>query len=213
MKRKIWIWTGCVILLVAIGLWAFSNDGSKSSEVETNQNVPTSPNPALVTIPDIDPEPSSETQQANPLPVTVPDVNLEPSEQDPEKDGSALSSVPNVTQDTGITISDPPVLQPEKEVTDVEVPITKPTATPKPTEPPKPKPKETDKPQSPDTPPTYEEKETQPNKPQNEPQAGDKNESGKVFVPGFGWVEPGGPNQGSQSESDGDWNKQVGIMD
>lgn len=206
MKRKIWIWTSCVILLGAIGLWAFSNDGGKSSEVETNQNVPTSPNPALVTIPDID-------QQTNPLPVTVPDVISEPPGQGPEKDGSASSSAPNVTQDTGTTISDPPVLQPEKEVTDVEVPITKPTATPKPTEPPKPKPKETDQPQSPDTPPTYEEKETQPNKQQNEPNAGDKNSSGKVFVPGFGWVEQGGPSQGSKSESDGDWNKQVGTMD
>lgn len=208
MKRKIWIWTSCVILLGAIGLWAFSNDGSKSSEVETNQNVPTSPNP-LVTIPDID-------QQKNPLPVTVPDVNSEPPGQGPEKDGSASSSVPNVTHDTGTTISEPPVLQPEKEVTDIEVPINEPTPTPKPTEPPKPKPKETDKPQSPDTPPTYEEKETQPNKQQNEPQAGDKNESGKVFVPGFGWVEDqGGGTQETTVGKQGDQltGNKVGSMD
>lgn len=200
MKRKVWVWTGFIILLGAIGLWAFNNDGGKSSEVDINQNVSPSPNLDHVTIPDIDPNPSSEAN-----------VNIETPEQVPEKDGSASSSIPDIT--TGTTISEQPVLQPEKEVTDVEVPITEPTPTPKPTEPPKPKPKETDKPQSPDSPPTYDEKDTQPNKPQDEPKAGDKNENGKVYFPGFGWIEQGEPNQKSQSESDGDWNKQVGTMD
>lgn len=205
MKRKIWIWTGCVILLGAIGLWAFSNDGGKSSEVETYQDVPTSPNPALVTIPDIDPESSSEA-----------DVNPETLEQAPEKDDSASISIPDIMQDAGTTISEPPMLQPEREVTDVVVPITEPTPTPKPTELPKPKPKETDKPQSPDTPPKYEEKEVQPNKPKNEPQAGDKNESGKVFVPGFGWVEDqGGGTQETTVGKQGDQltGNKVGSMD
>lgn len=200
MKRKVWVWTGFVILLGAIGLWAINNDGGKSSEVDINQNVPPFPNLDHVTIPDINSNPSSEAN-----------VNTETLEQAPEKDGSASSSIPDIT--TGTTISEQPVLQPEKEVTDVEVPITEPTPTPKPTEPPKPKPKETDKPQSPDSPPTYDEKDTQPNKPQDEPKAGDKNENGKVYFPGFGWVEPSGPSQGSKSESDGDWDKQVGIMD
>lgn len=200
MKRKIWVWTSCIILLGAIGLWAFSNNGDQSSEVETI--VPPSPDPALVTIPDIDPEPSSKT-----------DTNSESPRQNPEKDGSASSQIPEASQNTELSISEPPGLQPEKEVTEVEVPLTDPTSTPKPTEPPKPEPKETDKPHSPDTPPIYEEKETQPNKPQDEPKAGNKNENGKVLVPGFGWVEQGGPSQGSKSESDGDWNKQIGTMD
>ncbi|MFS0723702.1 DUF6550 family protein [Paenibacillus sp. 1P07SE] len=196
MKRKIWVWTGCIILLGAMGLWALNNDGGgKSAKVETNQNVSPSPNPsAAVTIPDVTPDPSSDAQLSNSKPITVPDV-------------------PEVTQDAGSSISESPVLQPEKEVKEVEVPLTEPVPTPKPTEPPKPKPVETEQPQAPDTPPTYEEKETQPNKPQNEPNAGDKNSSGKVFVPGFGWVEDSGENQGSQSSSDGDWNKQVGTMD
>lgn len=201
MKRKVWAWTGFIILLGAIGLWAINNDAGKSSEVDINQNISPSPNLDHVTFPDINPNPSSEAN-----------VNIETPEQEvPEKDGSASSSIPNIT--TGTTISEQPVLQPEKEVTDVEVPITEPTPMPKPTEPPKPKPKETDKPQSPDSPPTYDEKDTRPNKPQDEPKAGDKNENGKVYFPGFGWVEPSGPSQGSKSESDGDWDKQVGIMD
>lgn len=203
MKHKVWVWTGFVILLGAIGLWAFNNDGGKSSEVDINQNVSPFPNPALVTIPDVTPEPSSEAN-----------ANTETPEQSPEKDGPASNSIPDIT--TGTTISEQPVLQPEKEVTDVEVPITEPTPTPKPVEPPKPKPKESDKPQSPDSPPTYEEKDIQPNKPQDEPKAGDKNENGKVFVPGFGWVDDqGGGTQETTVGKQGDQltGNKVGSMD
>ena len=45
----------------------------------------------------------------------------------------------------------------------------------------------------------------------NEPQSGDKNDKGQIYVPGFGWInETGG--SGETVGSDGDINKQVGIM-
>ncbi|WP_411830149.1 DUF6550 family protein [Paenibacillus sonchi] len=111
------------------------------------------------------------------------------------------------------TLSETPVLQPEKGQKNIEVPITQPAKTQKPTQPPKPKVKASTKPQSPASTPAYEEKTTQPNKQKDEPKAGAKNNDGKVYVPGFGWVEDQGDNKGNTSESDGDWNKQVGSMD
>ena len=50
-------------------------------------------------------------------------------------------------------------------------------------------------------------------KPDNQPQGGDTKD-GKIYVPGFGWIEDeGGGGQGTVGESDGDINKQVGTMD
>ncbi|MCL2189149.1 MAG: hypothetical protein FWC16_09545 [Defluviitaleaceae bacterium] len=46
--------------------------------------------------------------------------------------------------------------------------------------------------------------------PNNTPQGGGNN--GAVYVPGFGWVQSSGQNQGGQSGSDGDWDKQIGNM-
>ncbi|EGW36662.1 DUF6550 family protein, partial [Desulfosporosinus sp. OT] len=43
--------------------------------------------------------------------------------------------------------------------------------------------------------------------------SGDKKD-GQVYIPGFGWVkDEGGGSQGKVGKSDGDINKQVGIMD
>lgn len=45
----------------------------------------------------------------------------------------------------------------------------------------------------------------------DEPQSSDKNDKGQIYIPGFGWVnETGGT--GKTGDSDGDINKQVGIM-
>lgn len=194
MKRKIWIWTIFIVLLGALGIWFFSNQSDKSSDTD------------VFSIPSSSPTLAIETSSPTPTTLPTPTATIEPS----LPASTPTIEVPQVTQHVEEAV---PILQPEKEVSHVEVPITKPSATPKPTEPPKPKPKETDKPQSSSKPPSYEEKETEPNKSAPEPNAGDKNESGKVFVPGFGWIEQSGPSQGSISESDGDWNKQVGIMD
>lgn len=45
------------------------------------------------------------------------------------------------------------------------------------------------------------------------PKAGDKNEKGQMWVPGFGWVDDSGPNEGTTVDGEGDINKQVGNMD
>lgn len=203
MKQKIWIWSVCIVLIGAIGLWALSNGSGSSAVVDTESrpNEPDTSHSEVVTIPDINAiESPSESDEK-------PAISEQASGQD------APDTVPDMTQATDATLSEPPVLQPEKETTDVEVPITEPTPANEPVKPPKPTPQATDQPPSPDTPPTYDATETQPNKPQNEPRSGDKNESGQVYFPGFGWIEPSGPSQGSISESDGDWDKQVGIMD
>lgn len=50
-------------------------------------------------------------------------------------------------------------------------------------------------------------------KPQEEqPQGGDTNPAGAVYVPGFGYIESSGPNEQGTSRTDGDWNKQIGTM-
>ncbi len=50
-------------------------------------------------------------------------------------------------------------------------------------------------------------------KPQeSQPQGGDTNPAGAVYVPGFGYIESSGPNEQGISHTDGDWNKQIGIM-
>ncbi|WMJ77033.1 MULTISPECIES: DUF6550 family protein [unclassified Sedimentibacter] len=46
----------------------------------------------------------------------------------------------------------------------------------------------------------------------NQPQGGDVNSKGETYLPGFGWIKNSGENQGIAGESDGDINKQVGIM-
>lgn len=46
-----------------------------------------------------------------------------------------------------------------------------------------------------------------------QPQGGDTNSSGGVYVPGFGYIENSGPVTGETADTDGDWNKQIGTMD
>lgn len=46
----------------------------------------------------------------------------------------------------------------------------------------------------------------------SQPSAGDTNNKGQTYVPGFGWVGNSGPNQGGASNSTGDINKQIGKM-
>ena len=46
----------------------------------------------------------------------------------------------------------------------------------------------------------------------SQPQGGETKD-GKIYVPGFGWIEDIGDGQGTTVDGDGDINKQVGIMD
>ncbi|MFT8887609.1 MAG: DUF6550 family protein [Ethanoligenens sp.] len=49
-------------------------------------------------------------------------------------------------------------------------------------------------------------------KSESQPQGGETKD-GKIYVPGFGWIEDeGGGGQGTTVDGDGDINKQVGIM-
>lgn len=47
---------------------------------------------------------------------------------------------------------------------------------------------------------------------ESQPQGGETNSNGAVYVPGFGYVENSGPVSGETADSDGDWNKQIGTM-
>ena len=65
--------------------------------------------------------------------------------------------------------------------------------------------------ENPEQPPQYEEKVTNPPTPQP-PTGGDTNGEGKVYVPGFGYVDPPGSVVQEEAGSDGDWDKQIGDM-
>lgn len=45
-----------------------------------------------------------------------------------------------------------------------------------------------------------------------QPQGGDTDPAGAVYVPGFGYIESSGPNRQETSRADGDWDKQIGTM-
>lgn len=45
------------------------------------------------------------------------------------------------------------------------------------------------------------------------PKAGDKNDKGQIWFPGFGWVDDEGANTGTVVDGEGDINKPVGKMD
>jgi len=45
------------------------------------------------------------------------------------------------------------------------------------------------------------------------PKAGDKNDKGQIWFPGFGWVDDEGANTGTVVDGEGDINKPVGNMD
>jgi hypothetical protein len=51
----------------------------------------------------------------------------------------------------------------------------------------------------------------EPPKIKDEPQGGDK-KNGKIFVPGFGWIDDIGEGEGTKADGDGDINKQIGDM-
>lgn len=136
----------------------------------------------------------------------APDANvgdITSAESGKEIDPPAISpsSKPNAASD---------VIDPEKEDTDITVPLTKPVEKPSEANPDKHEKGSENEPPKPTTPPSSTPKPA-PSKP-SEPQSGDTNEKGQVWVPGFGWVTPGGGNQVIPGNSDGDINKPVGDM-
>lgn len=103
----------------------------------------------------------------------------------------------------------PDVIDPEKEDTDVTVPLTDPVQKPS-ADPNRHEKDDNSEPPKSTTPSASTPKPTPPKS--SEPQSGDTNEKGQVWVPGFGWVTPGGGNQVIPGDSDGDINKPVGEM-
>jgi hypothetical protein len=55
------------------------------------------------------------------------------------------------------------------------------------------------------------EKPTETPKSNDAPQGGDTN-NGKIYVPGFGWIDDVGEGQGTTVDGEGDINKQIGNM-
>lgn len=48
---------------------------------------------------------------------------------------------------------------------------------------------------------------------EEQPQGGETNSAGAVYVPGFGYIEPSGTVEGENSYTDGDWDKIIGTME
>lgn len=153
---------------------------------------------------------SSEKDKSN---IAVNDISNNVTVSDIKADYKSGVSVPNVTEvptnGTESQTSSNIVLDISKQQ-DIEVPITEPQK--KPSEPEKPVVKNETETKNPDKPPVYDKQQTTVETKSSEPKSGDKKD-GKVYIPGFGWVkDEGGGSQGKVGKSDGDINKQVGIM-
>lgn len=128
-------------------------------------------------------------------------ISTEPSKEiDPP--AVSPSSKPDATSD---------VIDPSKTNTDITVPLTDPVVRPPEADPNLHEKGDKNEPPKPTTPPPASTTKPAPAKP-SEPQSGATNEKGQVWVPGFGWVTPGGGNQVRPGHSDGDINKPVGEM-
>jgi len=57
------------------------------------------------------------------------------------------------------------------------------------------------------------EKPTETPKSNDEPQGGDTNNQGKTYLPGFGWIENSGENQGTVAEDMYENGNKIGNMD
>lgn len=123
--------------------------------------------------------------------------------ENPTADPPPIS--PTVTQE-----GTPDVIDPANTDEDVTVPLTDPTERPPEADPNLHEKGAENQPPEPTTPPTSTPKPT-PQK-SSEPNSGDTNDKGQVWVPGFGWVTPEGDNEVSDGGSDGDINKPVGGM-
>lgn len=156
--------------------------------------------------------------------VTVPEIDttetMEP-EKEPES-GPEQGREP--AAETGQTETQPETEEPSTEETSGEGTATVPAETqpvrtdgkpqsPKDAVPPTAPPAETDGTaavENPDGDGSCQPEHTKPQ--ENQPQGGDTNPAGAVYVPGFGYIESSGPNEQGTSHTDGDWNKQIGTM-
>ena len=128
-------------------------------------------------------------------PTSAPEVNVPPIDQD-EASAPSADTGDSTGTDQSIQAEVTKPTEPPREA------LTDPSKTPDGQKVDKVTPVEHDKVTKPETPPST-----------DTPKAGDKNEKGQMWVPGFGWVDDSGPNKGITVDGEGDINKQVGIMD
>ena len=143
------------------------------------------------------PDPNSTTQK-----VAVESPDMTEKENDIKVPPIEIEKEPNNANgvDKGIEQNiQPDPIKPEYTDEQLKNPDQKPNGE-KVTE--KDKPVEHNKVEKPNTPP----------KSDNQSQGGDVNSKGETYLPGFGWIKNSGENQRIAGESDGDINKQVGIM-
>ena len=63
-----------------------------------------------------------------------------------------------------------------------------------------------------ETPPTYKPEQTEVKPQPTEPAGGSTNDAGQVYVPGFGYVKPSGPNDGGTLNDMYENGNKIGIM-
>ena len=206
-KKCLMLGSSAIVLILAAILIIALTGGSKKtdnpSDISTPGNIATANS-----IPDEDTKPS-----------TAPVVDV-PSIPDTKPATTPVTDIPKITDtkpdttvstatDTTVPATPNVVLDAEKGG-DVEVNLSE---IEKETTPPKP-PAVKDEVQltNPDKKPEYEETDTKIPQDSGTPKNGDKKD-GKIYIEGFGWVDgDGGESKGEVVDSDGDINKQVGIM-
>lgn len=164
------------------------------------------------TLPLVEPE-ATETETT----VTVPKIDTTETMEPEKEPESEQEQGREPAAETGQTEMQPETEEPSTEETSREE--TQPVRTdgkpqsPKDAVPPTAPPAETDGSaavENPDGDGSCQPEHTKPQ--ENQPQGGDTNPAGAVYVPGFGYIESSGPNEQGTSHTDGDWNKQIGTM-
>lgn len=154
---------------------------------------------AKVPVDDVTAPASTNANVVNPS-INTTGTDVKPSSESANEKGVVVQSAepaaaPAETPNTAVSTGTKQTIQPD--------PV-KPEA-------PKEKPKSQGENTNPSKPPTYKPEDTTVSKPA-EPKGGEKKD-GKIYVPGFGWVENhGGGGQGKVVDGSGDINKQVGKM-
>lgn len=171
------------------------------------------------TLPLVEPEaPGTETT------VTVPEIDTTGTVEPEKEPESEPEQGREPAAETGQTETQPETEEPSTEETSGEGTATVPAETqpvrtdgkpqsPKDAVPPAAPPAETESTaavENPDGDGSCQPEHTKPQ--ENQPQGGDTNPAGAVYVPGFGYIENSGPNEQGTSHTDGDWNKQIGTM-
>ena len=167
-------------------------------------------------LPLVEPEvPETETT------VTVPKIDTTETMEPEKEPESEQEQGREPAAETGQTENQPETEEPSTEETSGEETATVPAETrtdgklqsPKDAVPPTAPPAETESTaalENPDGDGNCQPEHTQPQ--EEQPQGGDTNPAGAVYVPGFGYIESSGPNEQGISHTDGDWNKQIGTM-